>query len=275
MNQVDLLDKLVPELQDIAFKNRDRSLTIAELGLKLETRVKRQVSVVDMLETRVQETQQVVADLDSSLTKLEDDLELRVDEIAESVLDGSREIQVLARAVKNLEQWSDEVAYRYLRPLEDRVTHLETMLVLRGAPPAQGGIQVLGALFGSVPVIMQRQFQQFVGFFVPLVQFLDRMVDIPAACSSWLQQTVDFHRYSFWMVVDAMTGALVGRAENCGVSAAAVVCSSSWTRLLCPLVQRLGARDSPSWPRFLVLLVQMHLALCFRRLPAEVCRARR
>ena len=87
--------------------------------------MERQVSVVDMLETRVQETQQVVADLDNSLTELEDDLELRVDEIAKSVLDGSKEIQVLARAVKNLEQWSDEVAYRYLRPLEDRVTHLE------------------------------------------------------------------------------------------------------------------------------------------------------
>ena len=62
--------------------------------------MERQVSVVDMLETRVQEAQQVVADLDNSLTELEDDLELRVDEIAKSVLDGSKEIQVLARAVK-------------------------------------------------------------------------------------------------------------------------------------------------------------------------------
>ena len=35
------------------------------------------------------------------------------------------------------------------------------MLVLRGAPPAQGGIQELGALVGHVSVIMQRQFQQF------------------------------------------------------------------------------------------------------------------
>ena len=50
------------------------------------------------------------------------ELERQVDEIAKSVLDGSKEIQVLARAVKNLEQWSDEVAYRFLRPLEDRVT---------------------------------------------------------------------------------------------------------------------------------------------------------
>ena len=62
------------------------------------------------------------------------------------------------------------------------------MLILRDAPPAQGGIQVLGALVGHVSVIMQRQFQQFVEFFVPLVQFLDRMVDIPAACRSWYGQ---------------------------------------------------------------------------------------
>ena len=49
---------------------------------------------------------------DSKVTELEDDLELRVDEIAKSVLDGSKELQVLARAVKNLERWGDEVAYR-------------------------------------------------------------------------------------------------------------------------------------------------------------------
>ena len=122
---MDFFGRLQSDLQDIVFKNRDRSLTIAELGMSLETSVGRQVSVVDMLETRVQETQQVVADLDFSLTELEDDLELRVDEIAKSVLDSSKELQVLARTVKNLEQWSDEVAYRYLRPLEDRVTHLE------------------------------------------------------------------------------------------------------------------------------------------------------
>ena len=128
VHQVDLLGKLVSDLQDIAYKTKDRSLTIAELGLKLETRVDRQVSVVDMLETRMQETQTIVADLDNCLTKLEDDLELRVDEIAKSVLDGSTELQVLARSVKNLEQWGDEVAYRHLRPLHDRVTHLEQCL---------------------------------------------------------------------------------------------------------------------------------------------------
>ena len=102
--------------------------------------LERQVSVADMLETRVQETQKVVAELvimldkserdlrkqlDSNFTELEDDLELRVDEIAKSVLLGSKELQVLARSVKNLEHWGDEVPYRYLRPLDDRVTHLE------------------------------------------------------------------------------------------------------------------------------------------------------
>ena len=125
---VDLLEKLAAQLQDIACQTKDRSLTIAELGMKFETRVERQVSVVDMLETRVQETQQVVADLGSSFTELEDDLEPRVDEIAKSVLGGSKELQVLARSVKNLEQWGDEVAYRHLRPLHDRVTHLERCL---------------------------------------------------------------------------------------------------------------------------------------------------
>ena len=59
------------------------------------------------------------------------------------------------------------------------------MLVLRGAAAAQGGIHVLGTLVGHVSVIMQRQIQQFFEFFVPPVQFLDRKVDIPAACRSW------------------------------------------------------------------------------------------
>ena len=76
--------------------------------------------VVDTVQTRLQETQKVVAELaimldksdrdlrkqlDSTFSELEDDLELRVDEVAKSVLDSSKEIQVLARAVKNLEQW--------------------------------------------------------------------------------------------------------------------------------------------------------------------------
>ena len=96
-------------------------------------------AVVDTMETRVQEAK-VVAELgkkleksvrdlkkqcDSKDTELEDDLELRVDEIAKSVRDGSKELQVLARSVKNLERWGDEVAYLYIRPLEDRVTNLE------------------------------------------------------------------------------------------------------------------------------------------------------
>ena len=58
VNHLDLLEKLVAQLQDFAYQTKDRSLTIAELGMKLETRVDRQVSAVDMLETRVQATQQ-------------------------------------------------------------------------------------------------------------------------------------------------------------------------------------------------------------------------
>ena len=94
------------------------------------------------------------------------------------------------------------------------------MLVLRGAPPAQGGIQILGALVGHVSVIMQRQFQQFVEFFVPLVQFLDRMVDIPAACRSWYAQCTlcsrpwRSHRYS--------SGDGSGRARCCATTGALV-----------------------------------------------------
>ena len=57
------LEQLVMQLQDTTFQTRDMSRTVAELGMKLETRVERQVSVMDMLETRVQETQKVVADL--------------------------------------------------------------------------------------------------------------------------------------------------------------------------------------------------------------------
>ena len=110
---VNLVEKLVEQLQHTTSQTRDVSWTVAELGMKLETRVERQVSVLDTLETRVQEMQKVVADLDSNFTELEDDLELRVDELAKTVLDGSKELQVLARSVKNLEQWSDEVAYRY------------------------------------------------------------------------------------------------------------------------------------------------------------------
>ena len=53
---------------------------------------------------------------------------------------------------------------------------------LDGITPGQGGFQILAILvapLGNALVTMQRQFQQFIEFFVPLVQFLDRMVDIP------------------------------------------------------------------------------------------------
>ena len=59
VNHVKTLNLLVMQLQDTTFQTRDMSRTVAELGMKLETRVERQVSVVVMLETRVQETQKV------------------------------------------------------------------------------------------------------------------------------------------------------------------------------------------------------------------------
>ena len=63
-----------------------------------------QVSAVDMLETKVQEMLTVVEDLDNGLTKLEDDLELRVDEIASPywmVLRSIRFWHVLSRTWSN------------------------------------------------------------------------------------------------------------------------------------------------------------------------------
>ena len=50
--------------------------------------------------------------------------ELEDHEVSASVQTGAEEL-VLARAVKNLEQWSDEVSFRHVRPLEDRVAYLE------------------------------------------------------------------------------------------------------------------------------------------------------
>ena len=51
----------------------------------------------------------------SKVTELEDDLELRVDEIAKSARDGSKVLHFLARAVINLERWGDEVTYDLLK----------------------------------------------------------------------------------------------------------------------------------------------------------------
>ena len=137
------------------------------------------------------------------------------------------------------------------------------MLVLRGAPPAQGGIQVLGALVGHVSVIMQRRFQQFVEFFVLSVQFLDRMVDIPAACRSLVrivhtvQQTVEISQVQFYggYMLCIIQGGLWKNFDDFlheGVDSAPELDprpagTSSTTAVACSL---------------LVLLVLMHLALC-------------
>ena len=40
MNHVKNLEQLLAQLQDIAYNTKDRSLTIAELGTNLETRVR-------------------------------------------------------------------------------------------------------------------------------------------------------------------------------------------------------------------------------------------
>ena len=96
-------------------QTRDRSLTIAELGMKLETKVERQVSVVDMLETRVQAMQKVVADLDNNFQRVGG----RPRAACRRNCKGPcwivpRSFRSLARSVKNLEQCGDEVAYRLL-----------------------------------------------------------------------------------------------------------------------------------------------------------------
>ena len=106
----------------------DHETAILELEGQVELLEKRVrdvetfMAVKDTMETRVHETQRVVAELGNKLeksvrdlkkqwgskvTELEDDLELRVDEIALSVRAGTEELQVLARAVKNLERWGD------------------------------------------------------------------------------------------------------------------------------------------------------------------------
>ena len=65
---------------------------------------------------------------------------------------------------------------------------------------------------------------------MPSVQFLDRMVDIPAACRSWYAQCTLSSRPCtvLWMVLDAPVVVQrqvpwLARSENCGVSAVAVL----------------------------------------------------
>ena len=63
-----------------------------------------------------------------------------------------------------------------------------TEIVLFGGMLQGDEVACCFQLVCRVSVTMQRQFQQFVEFFVPPVQFLDRVVDIPAACISWYAQ---------------------------------------------------------------------------------------
>ena len=98
---------------------------------------------------------------------------------------------------------------------------------------------------------MQRQFQQFVEFFVPLVQLLDRVVDISAACRSWYAQCTLCRPWPFtgtvfgWLWTrlllynDRYSGWLRRKLWSLR-SCSGWASSSSWTRSLCPLVQRRG-----------------------------------
>ena len=75
----------------------------------------------------------------------------------------------------------------------------------RGSPPGQGGKEILaGVPVGDVPAIMQLMFQQSkMKLVVPQIQFLDRVVDIPAVCRDWyaqcktVQQTVEISQVQF------------------------------------------------------------------------------
>ena len=49
----------------------------------------------------------------------------------------------------------------------------------------------------DVPVTLQRQFQQFFEFFVPQVQFLDRMVELPVVLRLQWQKTVEVPQLPF------------------------------------------------------------------------------
>ena len=84
---------------------------------------------------------------------------------------------------------------------------------------------VLDVLVGHVTVITQQQFQQFVEFLVPSVQFLDRVADFPVACRSWYAQCTLYSRpwrsdsYSSWdgcrrACCCAATGTLVGSCSK-------------------------------------------------------------
>ena len=63
--------------------------------------------------------------------------------------------------------------------------------LLQGCGPGGGVLVDDRHIHCSVPVTMQRRFQQFFEFFVPQVQFLDRMVDITVVLWLQWQKTVE------------------------------------------------------------------------------------
>ena len=130
-------------------------------------------------------------------------------------------------------------------------------------------------------VIMQRQFQQFVELFVLLVQFVDRMVDIPAAFRSWyaqctsVLQTVEISQVQFLggcgrACCFSMTGALVRSCSklwslrSCRSSGGRAMRVRRWIHVmhhpgwlvedfsdfLHDWVDSAPEVDSPSWPAY-------------------------
>ena len=78
--------------------------------------------------------------------------------------------------------------------VDDRHIHCPVHPPRRGSPPGQGGKQILVivvALVGDFPCDHAATISSFFEFFVPQVQFLDRMVDIPVLlrmekCAQWM-----------------------------------------------------------------------------------------
>ena len=106
VNHVKILEKLLAHVQDIAFQTRDRSLTIDELGMNLETKVRD----LEDFSTLVEEKQ-------LSMAKRHDDLKEKVLHVEQQVTsleewgnDFTTNLNDIEARVDNLEQWGEEFA---------------------------------------------------------------------------------------------------------------------------------------------------------------------
>ena len=135
-------------------------------------------AVVFTMETRVQDTQKLVAELGRKLEKSVRDLKKQWDSKVtelESNCVLTKLLEVRAGWLKGApgpgtcRQEHGAMGRRgrvKVLTTSSRSCHeLGAMLVMSGAPPAQGGIQILGAPVGHVPVIMQRRLSVLVEFF--------------------------------------------------------------------------------------------------------------